>query len=220
MCADLDKKKLFLKFFGALILFLAGGFILYSILFPIYSSLVLSLSKGLLLASNEHLVKVLVKPHESVAAFLFQESPEIYISPYNVYYSYMNLVFGTALIAATPGETIRGKVGKCLTAVGVLFVIHIFQSFFDLAYVSTLTGAAPQSVPYGEAFRTFLREAERFNGHMGLILPPFLLWFGLCHNSVLGIAKSSPKKGKFSGIGRNDLCPCGSGRKYKACCGR
>ena len=21
-------------------------------------------------------------------------------------------------------------------------------------------------------------------------------------------------------VGRNDLCPCGSGKKYKACCGR
>ena len=25
-------------------------------------------------------------------------------------------------------------------------------------------------------------------------------------------------KGKV--VGRNDLCPCGSGKKYKACCGK
>jgi len=25
---------------------------------------------------------------------------------------------------------------------------------------------------------------------------------------------------RFSGVGRNDPCPCGSGKKYKKCCGR
>jgi uncharacterized protein YecA (UPF0149 family) len=25
---------------------------------------------------------------------------------------------------------------------------------------------------------------------------------------------------KFPGTGRNEPCPCGSGRKYKVCCGR
>ncbi|MBC9785343.1 SEC-C domain-containing protein [Heliobacterium chlorum] len=28
-----------------------------------------------------------------------------------------------------------------------------------------------------------------------------------------------PKSGKFNKIGRNDPCPCGSGKKYKKCCG-
>ena len=29
-----------------------------------------------------------------------------------------------------------------------------------------------------------------------------------------------PIKRKEEKIGRNDLCPCGSGKKYKNCCGR
>lgn len=32
------------------------------------------------------------------------------------------------------------------------------------------------------------------------------------------ISKKSPKKS--SKVGRNDLCPCGSGKKYKQCCGK
>jgi preprotein translocase subunit SecA len=33
--------------------------------------------------------------------------------------------------------------------------------------------------------------------------------------------KASPKtQKKDKKIGRNDLCPCGSGKKYKRCCGR
>ena len=31
--------------------------------------------------------------------------------------------------------------------------------------------------------------------------------------------KSKPKKADKK-VGRNDLCPCGSGRKYKQCCGK
>ena len=31
-------------------------------------------------------------------------------------------------------------------------------------------------------------------------------------------AKKAPKR--VNKIGRNDLCPCGSGKKYKQCCGK
>jgi preprotein translocase subunit SecA len=30
----------------------------------------------------------------------------------------------------------------------------------------------------------------------------------------------APKQSKFQNVGRNDPCPCGSGKKYKQCCGR
>ena len=32
--------------------------------------------------------------------------------------------------------------------------------------------------------------------------------------------KSAPKNPDGSKVGRNDPCPCGSGKKYKNCCGR
>ena len=32
------------------------------------------------------------------------------------------------------------------------------------------------------------------------------------------VKKAAPKR--VNKIGRNDLCPCGSGRKYKQCCGK
>ena len=32
--------------------------------------------------------------------------------------------------------------------------------------------------------------------------------------------KNTPKKNKNKKIGRNDKCPCGSGKKYKQCCGK
>ena len=32
--------------------------------------------------------------------------------------------------------------------------------------------------------------------------------------------QKKPKERKEAKIGRNDLCPCGSGKKYKNCCGK
>lgn len=36
-------------------------------------------------------------------------------------------------------------------------------------------------------------------------------------NKQGGRVVSMPKKTKFSGVGRNDPCPCGSGLKFKRC---
>ncbi|MCL2318567.1 MAG: SEC-C metal-binding domain-containing protein, partial [Treponema sp.] len=33
-------------------------------------------------------------------------------------------------------------------------------------------------------------------------------------DEVVTVVRSAPK------VGRNDPCPCGSGKKYKKCCGR
>ncbi|MBP3821260.1 SEC-C domain-containing protein [bacterium] len=41
-------------------------------------------------------------------------------------------------------------------------------------------------------------------------------------SSTLGIIEEEEEKPKIEitqKIGRNDLCPCGSGKKYKKCCG-
>ena len=33
-------------------------------------------------------------------------------------------------------------------------------------------------------------------------------------------ARATPVKRQGSKVGRNDPCPCGSGKKYKRCCGK
>lgn len=38
--------------------------------------------------------------------------------------------------------------------------------------------------------------------------------------SLTGIVKDKTKISEETKIGRNDPCPCGSGKKYKKCCGR
>ena len=41
----------------------------------------------------------------------------------------------------------------------------------------------------------------------------------LTNDTDTTVAKQ-PKKNKKEKVGRNDLCPCGSGKKYKQCCGK
>lgn len=43
------------------------------------------------------------------------------------------------------------------------------------------------------------------------------------NNPGAGVAKTYVKSedpDPFVGVGRNDPCPCGSGKKFKKCCGR
>ena len=37
---------------------------------------------------------------------------------------------------------------------------------------------------------------------------------------VTNMTENTQAKTKGKVVGRNDLCPCGSGKKYKNCCGR
>jgi hypothetical protein len=41
-----------------------------------------------------------------------------------------------------------------------------------------------------------------------------------CIDYVKAMNARDPKKKSSVGVGRNDPCPCGSGQKYKKCCGR
>jgi uncharacterized protein YecA (UPF0149 family) len=36
---------------------------------------------------------------------------------------------------------------------------------------------------------------------------------------VLDIRRQSRPRPAYAAVGRNDPCPCGSGKKYKRCCG-
>ncbi len=56
-------------------------------------------------------------------------------------------------------------------------------------------------------------DAERTHGHAGL--------HGVQHEQVdRPMTRRTDAPHRKSRVGRNDPCPCGSGRKYKKCCGR
>ena len=39
-------------------------------------------------------------------------------------------------------------------------------------------------------------------------------------DAFAGVGMNEPYQREMKKIGRNDPCPCGSGKKYKKCCGR
>lgn len=50
-------------------------------------------------------------------------------------------------------------------------------------------------------------------------------WFKVIHlpclngNTILDLQAQTAQRPKAPKVGRNDPCPCGSGKKYKNCCG-
>lgn len=50
-------------------------------------------------------------------------------------------------------------------------------------------------------------------------LPSEAMRFDLL-KQLADIKPSAPQKEKQKKVGRNDPCPCGSGKKYKRCCGK
>ena len=44
--------------------------------------------------------------------------------------------------------------------------------------------------------------------------------FGLAARHALGAIEPAPARSRQTPVGRNDPCPCGSGKKYKHCCAR
>ncbi len=44
--------------------------------------------------------------------------------------------------------------------------------------------------------------------------------FGLARQHALGTNELAPARSRETPVGRNDPCPCGSGKKYKHCCAR
>jgi len=43
---------------------------------------------------------------------------------------------------------------------------------------------------------------------------------GICYKDGPIRSRCTPKLSKANPVGRNDPCPCGSGKKYKKCCGK
>ena len=56
---------------------------------------------------------------------------------------------------------------------------------------------------------------ELRRGILTMEMPSEELRFSLLKETASAIAEAKPKK-----VGRNEPCPCGSGKKYKKCCGR
>lgn len=90
----------------------------------------------------------------------------------------------------------------------------------ETAAMQPLEQRIPRSLSFGPNLRGALASgamnaAELREGVLAMNLPNEEL-----RASMLGEVAAAAGAGKAKKVGRNDSCPCGSGKKYKKCCGR
>jgi hypothetical protein len=132
--------------------------------------------------------------------------------------THANVPLLLALFFATPG-LIRSQYWKQFgIALGALFLWHAGYISFVLyrlaAQVASVDSATVRPVLH-------LRTDLPYELFLRLFIPqllPFLLWIGVLHFCTPALAQQGSEE-TISSIGRNAPCPCGSGRKYKRCCG-
>ena len=78
----------------------------------------------------------------------------------------------------------------------------------------------PQSISFGPNIRQAIADGsmnpdELRQGILAMDMPSEELRLSILKEIAAAQAEAKPKK-----VGRNDPCPCGSGKKYKKCCGR
>jgi uncharacterized protein YecA (UPF0149 family) len=108
-----------------------------------------------------------------------------------------------------------------MLALGVLFVWHAGYVTFVIHRLASQMAVATEIAAQSSVTRAPVQTRLPFEMFLRLFIPqllPFVLWAGLVHFRQPTLAESTPASG--GNVGRNDPCPCGSGRKYKRCCGR
>ena len=122
---------------------------------------------------------------------------------------YIQPIIIFSLLFSWPGLSLRERLKAALISVPFL----IATASIDIP--SFLVSRIEKSFPVdslSEQIRIILHNFFSNGGRQFLALLVVLITIGL-----IRIMRTSPA---ISDTGRNDLCPCGSGKKYKRCCGK
>ena len=96
------------------------------------------------------------------------------------------------------------------------------ESFYNLALMAEEAGAPREALSWLEKGRPHLPTAKDRKSYDGIGLEEFVKGYDYFYRSLAGLPTGDhddtvlPTQGRK--IGRNDPCPCGSGKKYKKCC--
>ena len=135
---------------------------------------------------------------------------EARLSPEGIY---SNTVFLLTLIFVTPGMRLNRRGIYLGISVVLLYLVHVVFLVTKVE-VSLVASRHPLA---GSTF--FWESADNFLEIMGKALFPILIWLLLTLYYMMGAVDAIPSRLSGKRPGRNDPCPCGSGRKYKYCCG-
>lgn len=209
-----------LRFSGMFLLSFALLSLAWPLFAPGYNRLVVGMSNKLLALIEEPLIITLKPQGENVLIYQNDrtgEEPQL-VKAYRGY-MYFNLILLLALFLATPRLRLLQRLKLTLIALITLLVFHAVdvttrgvEQYVDQA---SITVTHSYSVTWRYLFYWFGAVLS-----VGEKLAPLLIWGILTFKYWLPKPDLRVKVKAKDGIGRNDPCPCGSGKKYKLCCGR
>jgi len=118
-----------------------------------------------------------------------------------------------ALVLPTPGMRLKKRASVVAAAIGLLYLSHVafLVTKVEITLVTVehpIAGAAWLWKPLDNAFEI-----------VGKAFSPILIWLALTLPYMMGFVDPLRKTVGERPPGRNDPCPCGSGKKFKDCCG-
>jgi hypothetical protein len=163
------------------------------------------------LAQRRRVTSVEVRDGSIQAFSLGADEPVLSVVGYRWHYDFVLLV---ALILATPSVPFHKHTKILILGVAILLGFHVVNLVVDIKYLCAIRGIVPLTsaewAVYDQIFMLFT---------MGTMLFPLLIWGLLTFKYWLPVPCVKVKL-RASKIGRNDPCPCHSGKKYKHCCGK
>jgi hypothetical protein len=125
----------------------------------------------------------------------------------------INLLVLLALVLASPGLAWRVRGAGLVAGTAVIAVVNTWMMLGTIWNFEARYAELQPHLPSGAVLLAG-RLANQFSPTGGIYMLPIFLWgFVLLSRLSGGGARGSAR------VGRNEPCPCGSGRKYKACCG-
>lgn len=124
-----------------------------------------------------------------------------------------NAPFLLTLLLATPGMGWRNRAARM--AAGLILLLASHALFVATKVEVTLLAAAHPLA--GAAW--FWNGADNFFEITGKTFFPVLIWLLFGFPYMMGLEDRPPPPRPQKAPGRNDPCPCGSGKKFKRCCG-
>jgi len=136
-----------------------------------------------------------------------------------------DLILLAALILATPGWSLRER-GRLLALGLALLTLAEFAFFLAtieysrLRPVTTPTGSVLFPAGFSRPKEILATWVYYFFQTMGRGLFPLVVYLGMVGITWRPLDKRAPQRAPVRAPGRNAPCPCGSGEKYKRCCGK
>jgi len=184
---------------------------LYPKILPRYERIVLAVANPCLARSLPPL-RIDADSHGDLEAFAIEtsgESQPLFSDKYAPHTIYLSLVFLPALILATP-VSMKRRFQNLLLGLSLLFALHVLTMVVLLKSLLCLEADSTNFACF------WIHGVALTSGQVaGFVVWALLSWTLWFPKSPGGLPIPEHMR-----IGRNVDCPCGSGRKYKFCCGR